>query len=30
VPLAAHRLVATRGADGALLARQLLTEVAVD
>ena len=30
VPLAAHRLMATRGADGALLARQLLTEVAVD
>jgi len=30
VPLAAHRLLATRGADGALLARQLLTEVAVD
>ena len=30
VPLAAHRLPATRGADGAQLARQLLTEVAVD
>ncbi|MGN6706640.1 MAG: AAA family ATPase [Rhodanobacter sp.] len=30
VPLAAHRLLAARGADGALLARQLLTEVAVD
>ena len=30
VPLAAHRLLATRGADGTLLARQLLTEVAVD
>jgi MoxR-like ATPase len=30
VPLAAHRLPATPGADGAQLARQLLTEVAVD
>ncbi|MEO8777062.1 MAG: MoxR family ATPase [Rhodanobacter sp.] len=30
VPLAAHRLLPTRGADGAALARQLLTEVAVD
>jgi MoxR-like ATPase len=30
VPLAAHRLLPTRGADGTALARQLLTEVAVD
>lgn len=30
VPLAAHRLVATRGASGDALARLLLTEVAVD
>ena len=30
VPLAAHRLLPIRGADGAVLARQLLTEVAVD
>jgi MoxR-like ATPase len=30
VPLAAHRLLATRGANGDTLARQLLAEVAVD
>lgn len=30
VPLAAHRLVPARGADGDMLARQLLAEVAVD
>ena len=30
VPLAAHRLVAARGASGEVLARQLLAEVAVD
>jgi MoxR-like ATPase len=30
VPLAAHRLVPARGANGDTLARQLLAEVAVD
>ena len=30
VPLAAHRLLSARGAQGDMLARQLLTEVAVD
>jgi MoxR-like ATPase len=30
VPLAAHRLLPVRGANGETLARQLLAEVAVD